>query len=869
MRNKLKFYLLVLFFFVSLISYSQLNTVNYRKISDDTFFKIKGKECPLLECLPVEDEGCVVAYVFNYVNGGFVIVDSRIDASIIGFSDKGKFKIKDNPLLQYIVGGIKQQKLEGDSQPKATKRKVSSLKTEVVVEPLLSDVWGGVNCKDENGQSINATNLYTPQNCSPGCVAISSSQIFNYYKWPRKGMGNHVYTSNYDGVPYTHSAFFDNTDYDWTNIKDEYYGVPSTTVERQAVSELIYKTAVSIQMIFGPTGSTSNINKIPFVLENFFRYSGHYKESSWSSFWSRMYENITDFKPVVIGLKASRTGAQHAAVIDGYKKIDNKPYYHINWGWYNNNDINGFYNVQGWTSSSSGYNMLTGAIFDFNPTPEITDVTYDGNQNISISWDVSQKVNWDAFELEMKKDNGDWQVISSNITSKSYSIIADPAVDVYQFRVRTKISNVFYLNSWSNEYAFTNEGKLDGYISLGGGQYAYARQTPDCSLDFSGDYTFELWINVKDNNQNNDVVLYQQGAFTLGIDNISATSYAIEFISHNSGAYIKSFNSNLLLNNWVHIAVSHSNNNTKIFVNGVKDIENNSSDFNLSQSNKALNLGEKYMDSYSHFIIADIDQLRISNVDRYADSFTPVRGDINQVDDNVIGLFNCNQPHKVRLKDEAYNLSFIVKNEADGVEWKGYIIENDFAPVITQNQSTSVDVNSPNGTKVYTVTATDDDGFSSILQDWSIISGNINDAFAVNSSTGEIIINNSEALGENANLVYNLILTVSDGQYISESENIEILVEGDIILGISDTVDIDSLSVNISPNPTVDFVEVKSGHFNLLKNIKIYDSRGLLKKMISVNSETCRVDLTGLYPGIYLFCIQSEDKQVVKRIIKK
>ena len=868
MKNTSKLLVLISFVFLSLAAFSQKDTSEYRKKSDEIFKKLNSEDSKLLECIPLTDNNNIIGYVFNYEKGGFVIVDARIDAPIIGFSDKGRFETKNNPFLQYLIEGIKVQKNDIDLSSGIEKSTVKESKTDVVINPLLTDAWGGVNCIDETGQNINATNLYTPQNCSAGCVAISASQIFNYYKWPEKAMGNHVYSDSYDGLSYTHSAFFDEVEYDWTDVKDEYYGVASTVEEREAVSKLIYDIAVAVQMDFGPTGSSSHINKIPFVLENFFRYSGHYEEASWSSFWNRMYENVTDQIPVQIGLKASATGAQHAAVIDGYKDIDNIPYYHINWGWYNNNGINGYYNVQGWTSSSGGYNTITDAIFDFLPIPEITSVVSDGSQNITVQWKVSNKVNWDAFELEMKKDEGSWETVSSTITSDSYSITAESTVAIYQFRVRNKISDVFYLNSWSNEFAYANEENLDGYISLGGSQYAYARQTPDKDLDFSGEYTFEFWINVKNGNQNNDVILYQQYAFTLGIDNITSTSYAIEFISHNSNAYIKSYHSDLLLNEWVHVAVSHSGNKTKLFVNGEKDVENSSSNFNLSTSSKALNLGEKYISSYSNFIVAEIDQLRISKIDRYSDSFTPLRGNAHQLDDNTVALFDFNQPHKVRLKDEAFRLSFIVQNESGGVIWKGSKIENSFAPVISTNQSAGVTRDSPNGTLVCTVLATDEDVFATVFQDWTITGGNTNNVFAIDEVRGEITVHDSGALSSSPLTDYNLQLTVSDGQNTSEIENLEITIDQTTSSDNHNFVDEKLFAVNIYPNPTNDFVEIQVGNNQQFKTIKVYDSSGILKKKIKSNNRIFQLDLSDLPSGIYLLNIQYEEERFIRKIIK-
>lgn len=548
---------------------------------------------------------------------------------------------------------------------------ISSFSFAQTVEPFLTDVWGGVNCFDNNGATVYPSNYYTPSHSSPGCVAISMAQILHYYEWPITGVGSNVYADNYNGSLKRHASFFETINYDWDNMLDEYQGKSSTDIERKAIGELMYSVGCSIEMDFEPSGSTSNVNKTPFAYSNFFRYASHYEAVSWSSFWDRLKENVLAGYPVPIAISATRTGDGHVVVANGYKEINGQPYYYLNWGWYNDNNINGWYNIQGWTSASSGYNTVDGAVFDIMPNPQITSVEPTGTgTDFTVNWEVSGRINWNEFTLEQKIDQGDWVEVATGITSKNYTI-NNPTGNVYQFRVKVMIDGVYYVDSWSETEVYAVNGGFDGYGEFGGSQYAYARQTPDNALDFTGDYTFETWIRLKDGNSNGNVIIDQQPVFGLEITDVTISDYSVKFISHSTSASLNSNATGVKLNNneWVHIAIAHSGNTTKLFVDGVMRQEDVSANFNLVTSNSALNIAERYSGGYSGMIKADLDQIRISNVARYTSNFTPEKEQIFEVDASTILYLPFQNVHNVRLKDQSGNLSFIVKNDVNYVEW--------------------------------------------------------------------------------------------------------------------------------------------------------------------------------------------------------
>ncbi|MCK5907384.1 MAG: C10 family peptidase, partial [Flavobacteriales bacterium] len=344
--------------------------------------------------------------------------------------------------------------------------------------PLLTDVWGGVNCKDDNGSSVYPLNYYTPNHCSPGCVAISLSQVLHYYEWPITGVDNNVYAENYNGTQFRHMASFDGVEYDWDNMQDEYYKVASSDIQRKAVGELVYHCDIALEMNFEPSGSTSNVNRVPGIQQHF-RFSGHYKEpDSYSAFWTRMRENLKNGHPVQVAVGSSSGSIGHAFVIDGYRESDG--FYHVNWGWWDKNNFTGakinlWYDVEN-GHLGLGYDEITGAVFDFFPVPQISSFEETGSGNsFTVSWITSDMITNEEYTLEQKIDGANWTEATVT-TDKSYTVNS-PTGKVYQFRVKAKTDGAYYSNSWSETETHAVASGFNGYATMDGTQAMFAYQT--------------------------------------------------------------------------------------------------------------------------------------------------------------------------------------------------------------------------------------------------------------------------------------------------------------------------------------------------------------------------------------------------------
>ena len=129
----------------------------------------------------------------------------------------------------------------------------------------------------------------------------------------------------------------------------------------------------------------------------------------------------------------------------------------------------------------------------------------------------------------------------------------------------------------------------------------------------------------------------------------------------------------------------------------------------------------------------------------------------------------------------SYNLSITVSDGSTTSSAETVTINvtdlNDNTPVITASQSFSVDENSANASSVGTVVVTDADVTATTYQDWKITGGNTDNAFGIDSSSGEITVADASQLDyETDPNSYNLSITVSDGTNTSSAETVTINV---------------------------------------------------------------------------------------------
>ena len=338
-------------------------------------------------------------YVFNVGNNqGFVIVagDDRINP-ILGYSDEGYFdeakapvnmKAWLNEYAQQISLLDKVSNIKGAiAAPKAT----NVVDTRNSIAPMITTKWNQADpywnkCPefmsyDDEGNEVGEL-AYT------GCVAVSMSQIMNYYKWPvqtTQTIPSYTFSYNTGGYDWAtvEMEALPVTTFDWDHMKDTYNG-SEDEIYTDAVSTLMYYVGASVKSQYGLSATGAYTDDIPKGFTQYFAYDPNtiqikYRIDFTQEVWDNMvYQELAEGRPMVYNGTAG-SGGGHSFVCDGYEYGN---YFHINWGW--GGMGNGYFQLAvlnpresgiGGSSSAEGYNMKQNVVIGIQPgdgssTPE-------------------------------------------------------------------------------------------------------------------------------------------------------------------------------------------------------------------------------------------------------------------------------------------------------------------------------------------------------------------------------------------------------------------------------------------------------------------------------------------------------------------
>ncbi len=331
-----------------------------------------------------------VFYIFNMNKGGFVIVssDERTKA-VLGYSSEGLFDMQDMPccvhwlfeqyaeqIIEYMDEEVNMnnyethpdwQKLENPNFQKSTQELLA-------VSPLLTTTWSqgcyyNALCPADASLGTNRCGR-----CPTGCVATAFSQVMKYHNYPTNGTGSKTYTHATYG---TLSANFAATTYDWASMPNKLLS------DNQAAATLLYHAGISINMDYGPNGSSAYTTDVRKALVNNFKYASStqyvYKTSYTDQQWVNLIRGELDAQRVVlISGYDPNAKAGHGFIADGYQNTD---YFHINWGW--NGSADGYFYLNALNPSSYAFNSNVGAIIGIKPST--TPITCSGQQTLTAT----------------------------------------------------------------------------------------------------------------------------------------------------------------------------------------------------------------------------------------------------------------------------------------------------------------------------------------------------------------------------------------------------------------------------------------------------------------------------------------------------
>lgn len=245
------------------------------------------------------------------------------------------------------------------------------------VQPLLKTTWGqNAPYNQHCPQRTNADGEL--ENCPVGCVALALGQIMKYYNYPETGKGSKSYQPF--GLSETISADFENTQYQWSSMRDSYVRFGSyksyTDEEADAVATLLFHTGVSVGTIYQLSGSSAfAYGNIPRDLVENFRYAedeirylsrSDYDKEEWMAL---IFNELSNGRPIFYAGNSPSYGG-HAFVLDGY---DATGQVHINWGWRGSDDD--YYDIDLLTGDNDYCNSQSMVIGIMPPSHVDTDIT--------------------------------------------------------------------------------------------------------------------------------------------------------------------------------------------------------------------------------------------------------------------------------------------------------------------------------------------------------------------------------------------------------------------------------------------------------------------------------------------------------------
>jgi hypothetical protein len=207
-----------------------------------------------------------------------------------------------------------------------------------------------------------------------------------------------------------------------------------------------------------------------------------------------------------------------------------------------------------------------------------------------------------------------------------------------------------------------------------------------------------------------------------------------------------------------------------------------------------------------------------------------------------------------------------LSTDKDGIDWNKppsigayeYPLISGNNPPSIQDQGFKLNENSPNGTTVGTILATDPDTGQTL--NYSIVSGNTDGAFALNTSTGELSVANSAAV----NVDFALAVKVQDNGAGELSSQATIAIN---IIRTEIELTGNNQTIKVYPNPVFDELIIGIERNTDRTGFEILNSTGQSVSKGNLSGKTV-VQTTNFSPGVYFLKLKSGKSFEFKKIVK-
>ncbi|MCF8364201.1 MAG: C10 family peptidase [Bacteroidales bacterium] len=493
-----------LFLFAFLITTFQLSFANSiidpattENIARNVYFERSFQENPItfneIKIIDSRTENLkneAALYIFNFENGGFVIVSAEealppmIGYDLHGFCPaKGVNPNFDSFLTDYTnqISYIRENNIEPEPAIARqweiyTTQNPQSLAVKSGargVSPLLINLW---NQDSPYNMLCPSDPLGPGGHVYAGCVATAMSMVMHYWRYPLQGTGSNGYSWEEYGYIF---ANFGETEYIFNNMQTEMDG------DMPDVALLQFHCGVAVEMMYGNDGSGAYSWNVPGAIKQHFGYSNlaqfKEKENYSNTNWVNLLKEQIDLSQPMYYSGFSNSGG-HAFVCDGY---DDANLFHFNFGW--SGSSNGFYTVYDVGGFSSGQgaviNFIPGGIYPYNYTG-LQVITGKSGSIEDGSGPVANYISDNQVSWLISPQSPEDSISSITLEFKRFEIADDDQVTVYDGATESSVILGVYsgteipasLSSTGNQLLIVLQS--NGENTMNGFLIEYTSQTP-------------------------------------------------------------------------------------------------------------------------------------------------------------------------------------------------------------------------------------------------------------------------------------------------------------------------------------------------------------------------------------------------------
>jgi hypothetical protein len=389
--KKLVFIIIALFFILNLFS-EQMSLGTVQTVAQNWYSNIYETENNEISNYTIEtSKGLQTAFIFNFVDGGFVITSASNDAEpILAYNDIGGITSDRSPSLEWLINCYNDQIYEiiedrlfhqphRDTWLQLIENTYTEDRTEVLLP--MDPTW------NQGAPYNNFAPLIDGNRCVAGCGPIAMAQMINYNKYLSDYyFSNEFVEPNYsfmNSIPGIYEIDEDALIYDFPTFEAldpylsdirELYNTGNSIDYNDGFAALSFACGIGLRAMYdSSTGTYGGINIVRSYAKNFGYKSDHYSRNDYQGNWEALLINEINNDRVIQYKGSDPDAGAHAFILQGYVIGPPAiPCFYVNWGWgHSPNNSDGWYTLDNLNPILTNYSFTEnqGTIINIEPVP--------------------------------------------------------------------------------------------------------------------------------------------------------------------------------------------------------------------------------------------------------------------------------------------------------------------------------------------------------------------------------------------------------------------------------------------------------------------------------------------------------------------